>query len=198
MTSGDMALITQTEAQVAMLAVRVVSFAELIRLVPKGRVDTQSVEAALKAFAMEDVARHTFAAEPTNAQQMAELLAEALVAIEDSPMPHREWGPVTEIMGDGLLAHILGVSTSSIHRYRSGIRPTPDGVAAKLHFVSLIVADLLGSYNDFGVRRWFSRSRSALSSQSPLDILSGRWGPDDKEALRVKALAASLLAPQAT
>lgn len=197
MAPGDATLISQTEAEVATRAVRLVSFAELIQLVPKGPVDNNSVGAALKAFAVDGVARHASTADVSSAHRMAEVLDEALAAIEDSPMPAREWRPITEILGDDLAGHLLGVSESSIHRYRSGDRPTPDAVAARLHVVALIVADLLGSYNDFGTRRWFGRSRAALSGQSPADILSGDWFPDDEGTLRVKALAASLLSPQA-
>lgn len=197
MTPGDV-LISHTEARVASLAVRLVSFAELLRLVPRNPVSSQSVEAALKALAEEDVARHVATADLHSADQMAEALTEALTAIEDSPMPGLEWEPISEIIGDDLLERLLAVSASSIHRYRSGERSTPDPVAVKLHFLSLIVADLTGSYNDFGIRRWFGRPRSTLSGRSPVDILNGSWGPDDDDALTVRVLAASLLSPQAT
>lgn len=197
MASGHAPLINSTEADAAVRAIRLVSYAEFTGLVPKGPVDNNSVEAALQALASEGVARHASTVELTSAERLSEVLGDVLGAVDDSPMPHREWEPVSEILGDNLLGVLLGVSTSSIHRYRSGTRSIPDAVAARLHVVALIVVDLLGSYNDFGVRRWFGRSRSALSGRSPADVLSGAWTPDDDGTMQVRSLAASLLFPQA-
>jgi len=65
------------------------------------------------------------------------------------------------------------VSTSSLRRYTAGARPTPDDVAARLHHVALIVGDIAGSYNDIGVRRWFTRPRTQLGTQTPATVLTG-------------------------
>lgn len=77
-------------------------------------------------------------------------------------MPDTEWKGVEPVLGADLLAQIVVVSPSSLHRYASGARPTPDYVAARLHHLALIVGDLAGSYNDIGVRRWFGRPRTQL------------------------------------
>lgn len=199
--SGHATLPNQLEGPAAYLAIRLVSVAEVMQLLPRSAehgVDTESLMAALTAFARQGVARHAAAlGERLTASQLADVLPEVFAAVEDSPLPRYEWGPLAEILGEGLLEKLLGVSGSSIHRYRNGERPTPDHIAARLHAVTLIVADLAGSYNDFGIRRWFGRSRSALSGHSPAEILTGDWGPGDAPTQQVRALAASLLAPLA-
>lgn len=112
--------------------------------------------------------------------------------------PQQQWPAMVDVLGRGLLAELVGVSPSSLHRYRTGQRPTPGRVAARLHFLAVVTSDLNGSYNDFGVRRWFRRSRSALGGRSPTDLLSGDWDPEDEGAREVRELAASLHAPAAS
>jgi hypothetical protein len=92
----------------------------------------------------------------------------------------------------------LNISVSSLRRYLSSERQTPDDVAARLHHVALIVGDLLGAYNDVGVRRWFDRPRSALGGRRPAAVLSGNWNPDDPSPRRVRDLAQSLVTLAAT
>jgi hypothetical protein len=103
-----------------------------------------------------------------------------------------EWGPLGEVLADDLAA-LVGVSASSLARYRTGERATPDEVAARLHVLTLIVSDLSGSYNDFGIRRWFKRSRQALGGRAPGEILSGDWDPQSEDVVAVRQLASSLL-----
>jgi hypothetical protein len=71
-------------------------------------------------------------------------------------------------------------------------------VAARLHFLASVVGDLAGAYNDFGIRRWFERPRTALEGRAPAALLSGPWSPDDVEPQRVRELAASLVASPVT
>lgn len=97
-----------------------------------------------------------------------------------------------------LLAELLGISLSSLRRYASGTRHTPDDVAARLHFLASVAADLLGTYDARGVRRWFARPRSALGDRAPKDLLRGAWSPDDEGPRAVRALARSLVAGSAT
>lgn len=113
-------------------------------------------------------------------------------------MPEHEWGPLAELLGDDLLAKLVGVSVSSVHRYRNRERLTPDEVAARLHAVALITADLAGSYNELGIRRWFHRTRSALGGVAPAEVLSGAWDPDEERVRSVRALAGALLGSPAT
>jgi hypothetical protein len=114
-------------------------------------------------------------------------------AIAESPHPAGEWGPARELLGDELLAEILGISDSSLRRYSVGGRETPDPVAARLHSVGQIASALAGSYNTYGMRRWFDRTRVQLAQRRPKDILVGDWSPDDDEVRQVIDLAESLV-----
>jgi hypothetical protein len=96
------------------------------------------------------------------------------------------------------LAALLGISLSSLKRYQQGDRDTPDDVAARLHFLALVVGDLAGSYNDIGIRRWFQRKRTQLDGRAPAAILDGNWDPDDPGPQRVRELARSLVTLTAT
>lgn len=113
-------------------------------------------------------------------------------AIEASPMPESEWKSMRELLKDDLLERLLGVSRQSIQRYASRERETPQQVADRLHAVALIVSDLAGSYNEFGIRRWFERVRAQLGGKSPAQLLKGEWDPDAEMPRRVRELAAAL------
>jgi hypothetical protein len=121
------------------------------------------------------------------------LFKHALEVTEDSPVPASEWRRVLDTLGEDLLVDLLSVSSSSLYRYSQGERTTPDPVAQRLHFLALVVADLSGSYNDYGIRRWFARSRQALAGQSPLAVLAGGFDPSGEPALVVKRLAGELV-----
>lgn len=121
-------------------------------------------------------------------QSLERWLRVAANSVEDSPMPDSEWVGLSERLSD-LLPGLVGASPSSVSRYRSNVRPTPDSVAVRLHVLALIVTDLAGSYNDFGIRRWFQRPRAALNGQAPIDILTGAWDPDSDDVQRVRRLA---------
>jgi hypothetical protein len=191
-----------SDAQVAHLALRLVILAETFGLLPPSGhrgVDGDRVVDALDAFADVGIGRHGAALAPHVApDRLGDVVREALAAVEESPLPEHEWAPLGDVLGDDLLAGLVGTSVSSVHRYRSGERPTPDAVAARVHVVGLITADLAGSYNDFGVRRWFRRERSALGGASPADVLSADWTPDDDRVREVRALAGALLGSPAT
>jgi uncharacterized protein (DUF2384 family) len=112
--------------------------------------------------------------------------------IEMSPVPAGEWGPAISALGEELLGSVLGISTSSVRRYHAGSRPTPQDAAERLHFVALLLADLAGSYNDYGLRRWFTRPRTALDTRRPIDLLGDNFDPEGPEADQLRGLAASL------
>ena len=187
------------EERLAMLGARLVSLAKLLKLISEHKdnhIDRQTVMAAVSAFAQKGAGHQTaihrqqFISGTMPPDQATQLLEDALAAIEQSPLPEHEWAPVTELLGDELLEDLLGTSASSMRGYRTGYPPTPVHIAQRLHFISLIVADLAGSWNSNGMRHWFGRCRSALSGQSPAEILAGNWAPDDPGALAVKSLAA--------
>ncbi len=119
-------------------------------------------------------------------------------ALEESPTPACEWQGVGRVLGSDALARLLGISASSARRYLSGNRATPDDVAARLHFVALVVGDLAGAYNEFGIRRWFERPRKLLDNCSPAQLLGGAWLPEAPGPQRVRRLAAALLSSPAT
>src|SRR5207245_791005 len=97
-----------------------------------------------------------------------------------------------------LLSRLAGASLSSIRRYASEDRVAPDGVAARLHHLARINANLAGGYNDFGIRRWYARRRVQLDDRSPAEILSGSWDPDADGPQRALRLAEALNSSPAT
>jgi uncharacterized protein (DUF2384 family) len=129
---------------------------------------------------------------------VAAALRELGLALEGSPMPAFEWPAMLDLFGAERLAELLGVSVASLRRYAKDERPTPDVVAARLHLLARIVAELRGAYSEVGVRRWFERPRTALRGRAPDDLLTGAWDPDGANAERVLALARSLTASPAT
>lgn len=126
------------------------------------------------------------------------LIEEVDQALLDSPVPDREWGELLRVLGEPLLARLTGVSRSSLRRYAAGRRSTPDPVAARLHHVALIVGNLAGSYNDYGIRRWFERPRARLGGRAPRDVLKGSWSPDAQRSRNVLTLSESLLGSPVT
>jgi hypothetical protein len=129
---------------------------------------------------------------------VATVLRELEVALEGSPAPAFEWPAMVELFGAERLAELVGISIASLRRYAADQRPTPDVVAARLHLLARIVAELRGAYSEVGVRRWFERTRSPLGGRSPDAIFSGGWDPDGADAERVLSLARSLSASPAT
>lgn len=130
-------------------------------------------------------------------RRMEEQLDQVTQALEASPTPTTEWPAMREIFGDEVLAGLLEVSASSLRRYAAAERATPDNIAARLHWLAMVVSDLAGAYNDLGMRRWFERPRAQLGGQSPRAALGPDWSPDDEAAIRVRALAAALSGAQA-
>jgi hypothetical protein len=126
-------------------------------------------------------------------EEMERLLRLVIAALDASPLPKHEWPVLARTLDTDQLASLLGVSVTSLRRYVSGERETPDAVAARVHHLALIVGDLAGAYNDVGIRRWFDRARSALDGKSPAALLAGEWNPDDPDPQRVRALAQSLV-----
>jgi hypothetical protein len=119
-------------------------------------------------------------------------------AIEESPMPKTEWTPIRDVLGDEVLRRLLEISKASLQRYASGERGTPAYVADRLHLIALIVSDLAGSYNEFGIRRWFDRPRVQLEGKSPAETLAKAPHGDVNAARRVRELAASAIGVGAT
>jgi hypothetical protein len=135
------------------------------------------------------------AARAAHLERALERLNEAL---EDSPAPAFEWERLTNVLGGEPLARLLGISPTSARRYRASARATPDSVAARLHFLALIVGDLSGAYNDAGIRQWFDRTRVQLGGRPPAGLLAGDWKPAAPGPRRVRELARALTGSPAT
>lgn len=112
--------------------------------------------------------------------------------LEELPVPRTEWRAMREIFGDAALADLLGISLSSLKRYAGEVRATPAITAKRLRWLEMVVADLAGSYDKFGIRRWFERPRSELHGRSPRKSPGSHWSPNDPAAQGVRSLATRL------
>jgi hypothetical protein len=192
-------------APVPRLLVEAARRAEAMGLVEPGsmeRADAETVRrlgARLrKAGVAASAIDHLNNVEAPTAEELAELLEVMIGALESSPVPKFEWGGISRVFAVDDLAALLNVSPSSLKRYQSGERDTPDIVAARLHVLALVVGDLSGSYNDIGIRRWFHRKRALLGDRAPAVLLKGDWDPDDEGPTRVRQLARELTSLSAT
>lgn len=192
---------------VGTLAARILSYAavmDLLEGLAAGRTldqetllgGAQRVAAATGAGGTTIVKLHERGAKEPG--RLRELLAELYEQLEESPAPDLEWRHVSRVLGAPLLTDLLNISTSSLERYASGERKTPDDVADRLHFLALRLSDLAGAYNPFGIRRWFDRPRSLLSGRTPRQVLIAGWTSDSEQAQAIKRLTSSLTSSPAT
>jgi hypothetical protein len=131
---------------------------------------------------------------PSQLATLIERLDEALIG---SPLPDRELRQLRQTFELEQLALLLGTSEVSLRRYLAKTREVPDAVAARAHWLALVVADLGGAYNQIGVRRWFERPRTQLDGRSPRQALGTTWTPDSASAATIHDLAAALVGPAA-
>lgn len=185
-----------------MLAFLLLIRAETMGLLPEGVEGPTRLDEALLHGLAEKLRSAGIASAPAarletaRGKQLARALSDVLAAIDASPYPAGEWKPLREILGDDLLSVLVGgISPSSLRRYASSERVTPDDVAWRLHTLAGIVAALRGSYNDYGIRQWFERRRAQLAEKTPGQILLGAESVDDPEVKAVVALAEALLGP---
>jgi hypothetical protein len=128
----------------------------------------------------------------TSRDEFVRYLDAALLALDESPVPEAELAKLDSTLGHELLIELLHISAASLQRYQSGDRDAPDAVADRAHYLTSVIAALEGTYNDFGVRRWFGRPRSAFNGRTARQVLSRRWTPSDESARSVLAAAESL------
>ena len=188
--------------QAVSLALSLVARAQTMGFLPlrEGRVelDRRFLEDLAELLRRRGVASRATASlaramqEPLNEVELIDALRATLDAVDASPHPEGEWAPARELLGDELLARLLRVSASSLRRYAAGNRRTPDEVAWRLHLVARLLAALVGSYNDYGMRRWFERRRSALDGATPAELLERAKTEDDERLEAVLALAEQL------
>lgn len=185
---------------VRLLAIEAWRRAEAMGLVPPdaSRLETADVERLVRRVREAGIARGPALrfdnVEMGSVEEAEALLKLVVAALEASPVPRFEWTAVSRVLEPEQLASLLNISVSSLRRYASGERDTPDEVAARLHHVALVVGDLAGAYNEVGVRRWFERPRTALDGRAPAALLAGDWTPEDSGPQRVRELAGSLVA----
>ncbi len=190
-------------AEAASLALSLVARAQTMGFLPprEGRVelDREFLKELAELLRSRGVAvrataslAHAMEAEPLNDVELIDALRATLDAVDASPHPEGEWAPARELLGDELLARLLHISASSLHRYAAAHRRTPDEVAWRLHVVARLLAALVGSYNDYGIRRWFERRRSALDGATPAELFEQAESDDDERLQRVVGLADEL------
>lgn len=114
-------------------------------------------------------------------------------ALQESPLPDKEAAELLRVFTRDDLAALVGTSAVSLGRYLSGTRSWPDELANRVHWLALVVSDLAGAYNEFGIRRWFERERAQLDGRSPRQVLGASWRPDDMGVERVRNLATDLV-----
>jgi len=195
-TTSDLVPVLLGDPAAAWLAVRIATRAEAMGLLGSWSARERMADAigdAFDALARAGIARRELASiDGAPPGELAAILGRVAGALEASPIPDTEWSAVTFRLGDELTGRLCHVSPSSLARYASGVRATPDPVAARLHHVALVVADLAGSYNDRGIRRWFERPRPQLDGATPVSLLREGWDPDDPGPQQVACLAAAL------
>jgi len=187
-----------SDARAALAAAHFIARAQVVgalpALQPGQQLDRELIAAALTGLSAQGVARDALLALRTaiTGEDLRKLLEAATGQLEQSPMPGGTWPVLKDELGEDLLAALVGVSTTSLRRYAQGQRPTPDAVAARLHFLALLVADLSGAYNRYGIRRWFERPRQQLDGAAPRVVLAQGFDPDGPAAERVRDMAADL------
>ncbi len=186
-------------------ATHLVLIADGLGLLPEGatieRIDEDLIRDIARSSLSEGVALGTALAiledtgEAMSAARWSALIEHLADALTGSPMPRRELTGLMKTYGHESLGQLLGISSASLRRYATGTRVVPDAVAARVHFLALVTTDLAGSYNDFGMRRWWERPRSVLQGRSPRAALGEDWDPDDPSVLAVADLARALAGP---
>jgi hypothetical protein len=138
-----------------------------------------------------DLAARLTTAAPSR-DEFVRYLDAALLALDESPVPAAELAKLNSMLGHEVLVGMLDISAASLQRYENGDREAPDSIAERAHFLTSVIAALEGTYNDFGVRRWFERPRSVFNGRTARQLLSRRWMPSDESVRRILTAAESL------
>lgn len=147
------------------------------------------IGAAARAGLAEQVAARRDAREPGEDTILA-----FLDALRESPRPTFEITRLAAIFGYERLARLVSASEPSLRRYAAEARVTPDPVAERIHYLAQLVAILRGSFNEFGIRRWFDRPHPALGGSAPIALLGGEFDPADRGPRAAMDAALGLLA----
>lgn len=179
-------------ARAGVLATRLAELMGIFERPAGVRIDRALVGSVIRAAAdaglADQVAVRSDAREPGKETTIA-----FLDALQNSPRPSEETGRLAAIFGYPQLGHLVGASEPSLRRYAAGERQPADAIAQRIHFLALLVAIIRGSFNEFGIRRWFERPHPALGGRVPADLLSTAIDPADPDARAIFAAAAHLL-----
>lgn len=187
-----------------MRAARLLGLAEAMGLLPNtnpiARLDRETILPPVRHLQRHGIGRN--AALEFDSTRDPERLAALLDRLYDellaSPTPDTEADALGEMLGHEFVAQLAGISMSSLRRYITGERATPDAVAARVHHIAVIVSHLAAGYNEFGIRRWFDRPRPQLRGRAPAQLLHGDWDPDAAGPQQVLHLAEALNSSPAT
>jgi uncharacterized protein (DUF2384 family) len=160
---------------------------------PSGaRIDRGLIGSAIASAAQAGLAEQVAARADAESPGERTVLA-FLDALQRSPRPAHEIASLAAIFGYPGLGRLVAVSEPSLRRYAMETRVAPDAVAERVHFVARLVAVLRGSFNEFGIRRWFERPHPSLDGRAPASLL-GAFDPADANPQAALAAALQLLA----
>lgn len=179
-------------SRAGVIATRLAQLMGVFERPPGVRIDPvligTAIAAAARAGLAEQVAARDDAASPGEQTTLA-----FLDALQNSPRPTGEIPILAEIFGWAALGQLVGTSEPSLRRYAAEDRTTPDAIAHRVHFLAELVAILRGSFNEFGIRRWFERPHPALGGKTPAALLRGKFDPMDAAAQDTLGAALRLL-----
>jgi hypothetical protein len=161
---------------------------ELVR-----RIAREATTAGIGIDASASLLHGSLQANRLGASHLADLIERLEDSLAQSPLPSREVPELLRVFDREELSELIGTTPVSLGRYLSGSRAWPDELATRIHWLALVVSDLQGAYNDFGIRRWFNRVRPQLDGRSPRQTLGADWDPGNPTVERVRQLAASLV-----
>ena len=112
------------------------------------------------------------------------------------------WDNVQDTLGFDLMATLvtgeedLGVARHKLAEYDVNPHDLPEEVVERFNFITKIMKHIAGSFNDYGMKRWFLRRRTQLQGISPAQVLTGDWKPNEEWPQKVLQLAETLSRPQ--
>lgn len=190
---SDVARLPLDHGRSGVVATRLAQLMGIFERPPGAQIDQALIASAIRAAAQAGIAEHVAARRDAGKPGEATTLA-FLEALRNSPRPAGEIPRLVEIFGYAAFGRLAGASEPSLRRYAASDRPTPDPIAQRIHFLTQLVAILRGSFNEFGIRRWFERPHPALDGQSPAALLAGSFDPADPDASATLDAALGLLA----
>jgi hypothetical protein len=93
-----------------------------------------------------------------------------------------ELASMVKIFPDAQLAALLHLTEIGLRESRLTPGELSNECASRLHFLTMVAADLSGSYKAAGISKWFERKRQQLGDRSPADVLHGNWSPSSAHA----------------